>query len=125
MPEINLIPMMDVLMTILTFFIILSMTAQFDQQALNVNLPQADTGVDSTRYTDPFIVGLDRQGQISLNHQPVNPQQLNQQMQAYLNQHPSGAVILKADYQLTYQQIVNVLGPMRDIGGDRVSLAVN
>ncbi|NEQ28726.1 MAG: biopolymer transporter ExbD, partial [Microcoleus sp. SIO2G3] len=35
MPEINLVPMMDVIMTILTFFIIVSMTLTNQQNAVN------------------------------------------------------------------------------------------
>jgi biopolymer transport protein ExbD len=45
-------------------------------------------------------------------------------MQAYLKQHPQGAVILNADHKLPYEQVVQLLGKMRDIGGDRVSLAI-
>jgi biopolymer transport protein ExbD len=45
-------------------------------------------------------------------------------MQAYLQQHPEGAVVLNADRKLPYEEVVKVLGKMRDIGGDRVSLAI-
>jgi biopolymer transport protein ExbD len=39
MPDVNLVPMMDVIMTILTFFIIVSMTLTAEQGAVNVTLP--------------------------------------------------------------------------------------
>ncbi|MBD1867150.1 biopolymer transporter ExbD [Oculatella sp. FACHB-28] len=125
MPEINLVPMMDVLMTILTFFIIVSMSAQFGSQALDITLPNADSGANAVNYPDPLIVGMNEQEQLSLNGQPVSQEQLSQQMQAYLSQNPEGSIILQADYRLPYQQIVNVLGQMRAIGGDRVSLGID
>jgi biopolymer transport protein ExbD len=124
MPEINLVPMMDVLMTILTFFIIVSMTAQFGSQALDITLPNAE-GANAVNNPNPLIVGLNEQEQLSLNGQPVSQEQLSQQMQVYLSQNPEGSIILQADYRLTYQQIVSVLGQMRAVGGDRVSLGID
>jgi biopolymer transport protein ExbD len=41
-----------------------------------------------------------------------------------LQQHPQGAVVLNADRKLAYEEVVQILGKMRDIGGDRVSLAI-
>jgi biopolymer transport protein ExbD len=45
-------------------------------------------------------------------------------MQDYLRKYPNGAVVLNADRKLSYEQVVQLLGRMRDIGGDRVSLAI-
>jgi biopolymer transport protein ExbD len=45
-------------------------------------------------------------------------------MQDYLQKNPNGAVVLNADRKLPYEQVVQLLGRMRDIGGDRVSLAI-
>ncbi|MEY4520795.1 MAG: hypothetical protein RLZZ499_3395, partial [Cyanobacteriota bacterium] len=36
-----------------------------------------------------------------------------------------GAVVLKADNKLPYSRIIEVLGQMREVGGEKVSLAVN
>ncbi len=57
-PEINLVPMMDVLMTILTFFIIISMTLSSQQRALNVTLPSTDGEGVSLDAPDPLVVSL-------------------------------------------------------------------
>ena len=124
MPELNLVPMMDVLMTILTFFIIISMTLT-TQQGVDVTLPSADAGVSEQKTPDPLIVGLNQQGQLSLGTQTVTKDQLAQQMVNYLNNNPQGAVILKADSELPYKNVVKLLGTMREIGGDRVSLAID
>lgn len=124
MPELNLVPMMDVLMTILTFFIIVSMTLT-SQKSVDVTLPSANAGVSEQKTPDPLVVGLNQQGQISLGTQSITTEQLAQQMAAYLKSNPQGVVILKADSELAYQKVVKLLGTMRDIGGDRVSLAIN
>ena len=125
MPEINLVPMMDVLMTILTFFIIISMTMTAQQQSVNIDLPSTNAGANTVKTPDPLVVGLTNQGQITIANNPVTDAQLSQQMQAYLQKNPNGAVVLQADKKLPYEQVVQVLGKMRDVGGDRVSLAID
>lgn len=124
LPEINLVPMMDVLMTILVFFIIISMTAEFNQQAVDVQLPSTESGGSAVGQPDPLIVELDQQEQLYLAGQPVDSATMAQQIQQYLAEDPKGVIVLKADYQLSYQQIVEVLGPMRAVGGAQVSLAI-
>jgi len=124
MPEVNLVPMMDVIMTVLTFFIIVSMTLTNRQNAVNVTLPSVGNGLSEQKTPDPLVVSLNPQGQLYLGHQPISEAQLVQPMQAYLHKNPNGAVILNADRKLPYEKVVQLLGRMRDIGGERVSLAI-
>ena len=124
MPEINLVPMMDVIMTVLTFFIIVSMTLTNRQNAVNVTLPSAGNGASEQKTPDPLVVSLNPQGQLYLGNQPISEAQLVQPMQAYLQKNPNGAVVLNADRKLPYEKVVQLLGKLRDIGGDRVSLAI-
>jgi biopolymer transport protein ExbD len=126
MPDVNLVPMMDVIMTILTFFIIVSMTLTAEQGAVNVTLPSTGgAGVSKQKIPDPLVVSLSQQGQIFLENQPVSEAQLAVPIKAYLQQNPEGAVILKADKNLPYEKVLQLLGKMRDLGGDRVSLAID
>lgn len=125
-PEVNLVPMMDVIMTVLTFFIIISMTLTSNQGAVDVTLPSAKQGVTEQKSPDPLIVGLNQKGEILLGDKKVSEPELAQQMKSYLVQNSKeGAVILKADRKLPYEQVVQMLGKMRDVGGDRVSLAID
>lgn len=125
MPELNLVPMMDVIMTILTFFIIVSMTLTNRQNAINLKLPSAGSGLSEQKTPDPLVISLNPQGQLFLGKDPITEAQLVQPVQTYLQQNPQGAVILNADYKLPYEQVVKVIGKLRDIGGDRVSLAID
>lgn len=128
-PEVNLVPMMDVLMTVLTFFIIISMSLT-GQQLLNVRLPQilgeADELVeDETNIClEALIVGLDASGALLLDNEPVAFSQVAQRIRTHFREHPQGRVILKADRSLSYEQVATLLTDLRDIGGNRVSLAV-
>jgi biopolymer transport protein ExbD len=125
--EVNLIPMMDVLLTVLTFFIIISMTLSTGQNVLNVNLPktEADKTSSNSKTPDPLMIGINPQGVVIIQNKPVDPTQVDAQLQAYFQKSPQGFVVLQADKTLAYGKITNVLGQLRAIGGDRVALAVD
>jgi biopolymer transport protein ExbD len=126
-PEVNLVPMMDVLMTVLTFFIIISMGLS-GQQILNVRLPQSvaegGLGEDEVISVDALMVGLDKDGNLVFDNQPTTWNALSQEVTTYFSQNPEGRLVLKADRELTYSQVAKLLADLRAIGGNRVSLAV-
>ena len=127
-PEVNLVPMMDVLMTVLTFFIIISMSLT-GQQLLTVTLPGISASTENNKpeqqtQLNAFVVGLNQNGEILQGNEPVSFAQLTQKMQDYLTQNPTGEIVLKADRQLNYEKIAQFLEKLGQIGGDRVSLAV-
>jgi biopolymer transport protein ExbD len=123
-PEVNLVPMMDILMTILTFFIIIAMTMS-NVRSLDLRLPSGQAGgTQSATLPSALRVGLTAKGQFLVDNQPVNIDELKQRMQSYLAQNPQGVVLLSADRSLPYEQVVRVLGEMEAIGGDRISLAL-
>ena len=130
-PQVNLVPMMDVLMCVLTFFIIISMTLT-GRQLLNINLPRSVTGADSQEQGDnqrtdkptPLVVGLNPQGELILDNQPASLDQLSQRLQAYFTENPNGSLVLKADRELPYEKVAQMLADLRDIGGEGVFLAV-
>lgn len=127
MPEVNLVPMMDVLMTVLTFFIIISMTLS-GQQVLNILLPGVegdDETVETLENNVPvLVVGLDEQEQIIIRNEVATVEQLAEEMRVHLTENPDGIILLKADRSLNYRQVSGLLKTMRDIGGDRVSLGI-
>ncbi|MES1024194.1 biopolymer transporter ExbD [Gloeocapsa sp. BRSZ] len=123
-PEVNLIPMMDVLMSVLTFFIITSMTLS-GRRIANVSLPAVSNSVrEQSSLLEPLTVGLNQRGEIIIDNQSITITALEPKIQLYLEQNPQALVILKADKKLQYKQVVQVLEKMRDVGGDRVSLAI-
>lgn len=123
--EVNLVPMMDVLLTVLTFFIIVSMTLG-QEQAIDVQLPpeQPENVPVPPLPSDPFIVELVAPGQIKLNGQPSDMDTVKAQMETHLGRSPENQVFILPSQQLPYEQVMQFLGEMREVGGDRVSLAI-
>jgi biopolymer transport protein ExbD len=126
-PEVNLVPMMDVLMTVLTFFIIISMTLT-GRQLIGIDIPDEVRGTDeeaaAMEAESALIIGLDSEGKILFEDQAISFQQLTQRIRTYFSENPEGKLVLKADKELPYSEVANFLTDLRDIGGNRVSLAV-
>lgn len=124
-PMVNLVPMMDVLLTVLTFFIIVSMTLG-SERLVDVQLPseQPENVPLPAIPTDPFIVEMAANGEVELNGQPTDIETVKGRMEAYLNQAPENVVFILPSQDLPYEQVMQFLGEMREVGGDRVSLAI-
>ena len=124
MPDLNLVPLMDVIMTILIYFIIVSMTLT-NFESVDVRLPGVGGPAKGSAVpTDPLVVGLNRQGQILVNSTVVSPDELASSVTQYLSKKPQGVVILKADRAVPYEGVVTLLSSLQRLGGDRVSLAI-
>lgn len=124
MPAIDLIPMLNVMMAVLAFFVMISTTLT-SEQGVDIQLPssQSDSEIQQ-KQPDSLIVQLNPQGQIVVREQTVTPEQLTSQIKAYLQQNEQGIVQLVADPKVPYEQVVQLLGEMKALGGDRVSLAI-
>lgn len=123
LPEVNLVPMLDVLMVVLTFFIIVSMTLT-TQQGLEVQLPSNTNEPASETEPEFVLVELSAEGEILFDDQPTTQEQLTGQVKAFLEANPKGFVVMQADEKLPYEQVVTLLGEMKQVGGERVSLAI-
>jgi biopolymer transport protein ExbD len=127
MPEVNLVPMMDVVMTILTFFIIVSMTLTA-YRAKNTALPEQK--VNATALPEPLLVELNPQGRMNVKRgaevvgDNQDESQVFQQVRSYLSQYPTGSVLLKPNDQVPYDLVVKMHDTLSQENPDKVSLAI-
>jgi biopolymer transport protein ExbD len=121
--RIELIPLIDVIFCILTFFL-LSAVGLSRQQAINVDIavPKASTGKPQGRQI--LVVSLNELGQIYVDKQPVpTDKEFRQRLRDYRQKNPEGLMALYASANASYNQVVQVLDLLRDEGGERVALA--
>ncbi|MEL6352873.1 MAG: biopolymer transporter ExbD [Cyanobacteria bacterium J06627_28] len=127
-PEVNLVPMMDVLMTVLIFFVIISMGltgVQINGVTLPKSVDSADElTTDKADEAKPLVIGLTTEKELVLDGSPTNLNALAPLVRAYFEENPEGSLMLKADRALPYDDIAELLAELRKIGGRRVSLAV-
>lgn len=125
-PQVNLVPMMDVLMTVLTFFVILSMTLN-GQQVADITIPgeielEDTTSKEST--VTPFLLGINAQGQLVHDNVIIKSSGLVKALQKYYAKNPDGQILLVADRTLSYNKVTQILKGLRAMGGKKVSLAI-
>ncbi|MEL7223453.1 MAG: biopolymer transporter ExbD [Cyanobacteria bacterium J06576_12] len=124
-PTIDLIPMLTVMMGVLAFFVVVSV-ALGSEQLIQVDLPPEqteDTPTAPDTVQELFIVEMDATGQQILNGNPIEPEQLTLEVDRYLRANANKTVYLVPSRELPYEQVMQFLGDMRSVGGDRVSLA--
>ncbi|MEH2285896.1 ExbD/TolR family protein [Nostoc sp.] len=123
--QIQIIPLIDVVFCILTFFLLAAL--QFTrQQAINVDLPKASPSTISgiTSQSGSVIVTIDAVGNTYIEKQPVKREDLRQSLKQYLQANPSAIVVLNASRTATYNDVIETLDLLRQVGGDRVSLGI-
>lgn len=119
--RVEIVPLIDVIFCILTFFI-LAAVGFSRQQAISIDLPKANTGTPQER--ELLVVTLNDMGQVFVAGQPVvTKQQFFEKLQAYTKQNPKGLMALYASPSASYNEVVQVLDLLRQVGGDRVALA--
>ncbi len=120
--QIQIVPMIDVIFCILTFFILAALQTT-RQQAINLNVgtPQAKTGVSQMQQT--LIVSIDPFGQTFIDGNPVDRSQLYALLKQYHEKTPNGLLVLNASKEAVYDQVIQVLDVLRAVGGDKVALA--
>ena len=118
--RIELLPLIDVIFCILTFFLLAAVNFT-RQQAIGLNLPQAKTGTPQMR--DMLIVTIDDIGQLYVEKQLVTRTSLSARIEEYNQNNPNGLMVLYAAKNSTYREVVEVLDILREVGGDRVALA--
>lgn len=126
-PSIDLIPMLNVMMGILAFFVMVTMSLA-NQALYEVQLPRDPPLPQPQSPSSPddlFIVELNPQAQFVWHQQTLSPPQMAQEIQAYLQQTPQGTVFLKPNPKLPYEKVMQILADFRAIGGDRISLVID
>jgi biopolymer transport protein ExbD len=120
--QIQIVPMIDVIFCILTFFILAALQVTRQQGInLNVGTPQAKTGVSQMQQT--LIVSIDPFGQTFIDGNPIDRSQLYTLLKQYHEKNPNGLLVLNASKEAVYDQVIQVLDVLRAVGGDKVALA--
>ncbi|ACB50511.1 putative biopolymer transport protein, ExbD/TolR family [Crocosphaera subtropica ATCC 51142] len=128
-PSINLIPMLNVMMSVLAFFVLVSMNLTTSPQGVKVELPSneetTETPMDTE--TENLIITLKSDNSFTINEYEQRIETLEQLkiiVQDYLIKQKTGTVLLMADKTVAYKNVIDILIQLKQLGEDRVSLAI-
>lgn len=117
--QINLVPMVDVLMVLLFFFLISMQLG--DLRAINITLPTIETAGEN-KVTDTMVIQLDLEGQIYLNNEPVTEELLVAAVKAQAALQPDTPVLMAMDEDTAIKEMTHLIDICRSNGLQRVRL---
>jgi biopolymer transport protein ExbD len=122
-PEINLIPMIDVLLVILIFLMITTTYSKY--AGLEINLPTADAQ-QAQEQANEINVAVSIQGDVTVNKSAVGGRDV-EAISSALKRAASGAkepvVIISADAKATHQSVIDVMQAAQLAGLSHISFA--
>ena len=121
-PDLNIIPMIDIMFFLLVFFM-LSTMYMVEQKTIPVNLPQATSATIDNKTN--FTVTLKDDGSIYLEDQQTDIQTLLMQATKEQKNNPSFAIIIRADKDINYDKVVSFIDTLKKAGITRFGLATN
>jgi biopolymer transport protein ExbD len=122
-PEINLIPMIDVLLVILIFLMITTTYSKF--AGIEINLPTADTQQTQDQPNEVNVV-VTAAGDVTVNKTPVGARDV-EAISAALRRAAGSAkepvVIINADAKTTHQSVIDVMEAAQQADLTHISFA--
>ncbi|MBZ0221427.1 MAG: biopolymer transporter ExbD [Dokdonella sp.] len=121
--EINVISLIDVLLTLLMFFVLTTTFVQHSR--MQVTLPQADSH-ESEVTRDAFVLLIDRDGRFYIdNNEVLNPSldSLKESIGRFAGEDHDRPVILRADALTPHQAVVTAMDALAQLGFTHLSIA--
>ena len=116
MSEINVTPMVDVMLVLLVIFIL---TAPLMTSAIRLDLPQTEGG-QAGAAPQAITLVVDAQGVLYLNDQPIQPDVLRQRLGDVAKRQPDTELELRADQSVPYGRVVEAMGLAQKAGLSRI-----
>ncbi|MEH2066002.1 MAG: biopolymer transporter ExbD [Nostoc sp.] len=120
-PFINVVPLIDVMFALLTFFI-MSTLFLTRSEGLPVNLPKAATAKEQQIPTK-ITITVDERGQVSLNRDPIAVNDLAPRVRTLVGSNADALVIINADQKVLHGEIVSIMDQVRQVKGARLAIA--
>jgi biopolymer transport protein TolR len=128
--EINIVPYIDVMLVLLVIFMV---TAPLLNQGVEVDLPKAAAERIDTKdqETEVLVLSVQKDGSCYLNvgsekALPVNCQSLEPRLadiRERLGRKPQPPVLVRADRELRYDEVIKAMTVLRDVGAAKVGLS--
>ena len=121
-PEINLIPMIDVLLVVLIFLMVTTSYAKFSE--LQINLPQASGEQGNVTPNKQIYVAVDSSAQYAINnaHEVFGGvDNFAQALRKAAGTETDPIIIISADAKATHQSVINIMEAARIAGFGRIT----
>ncbi|MDB5890747.1 MAG: outer rane transport energization protein ExbD [Polaromonas sp.] len=112
MNEINMTPMVDIMLVLLIIFII---TVPVLKHSINVELPQASTEAQVIK-PETLRLAVDAQGAYFMDETPVSDAELGPRLQAAAARTPQPELHIRGDKSVRYERVVQAMAAAQQAG---------
>ena len=122
-PEINFIPLIDVLLVIIIFLVVSTTFSKFSELKINLPIAEANQSKDKD---DSINIIITEDGQYSINEriiEAVSLEKLVVELKVESNGKKDMPVIINADAMTTHQSVVDVMEASRLVGLNRITFS--
>jgi biopolymer transport protein ExbD len=116
--EINVTPMVDVMLVLLVIFMV---TAPLLTVGVPLDLPKTKAAA-ITEPRPPVILSLNRAGEVFIGDERIDPGDLPERLSALAAEDPTRIVYVRGDKTISYAQLMDALGMVNRAGFVKVSL---
>jgi TolR protein len=116
--EINVTPMVDVMLVLLVIFMV---TAPLLAVGVPVDLPKT-SAAQLTQPKEPIVLSIDREGGTFIGNERIEPGDLKDRLASLAAEDPDRIVYVRGDRAISYEQLMDALGLVSSAGFTKVSL---
>jgi biopolymer transport protein TolR len=118
MSEINVTPMVDVMLVLLVIFMV---TAPLLTVGVPVNLPQTQApSINEPK--EPLVITIDAKGDVYLQNNKIDSKDLGPRLIAVTNNNPNATIYVRGDRAIDYGRVLEIMSIVSSAGFTKVSL---
>ncbi len=118
MSEINVTPMVDVMLVLLIIFMV---TAPLLTVGVQVDLPKTKATIIRGQ-DEPLAITIDKEGQVYLQETEIDLEGLRPRLDAITGNNPDVRIFVRGDASVNYGRIMEVMGTINAAGYSKVAL---
>lgn len=124
LPQINMTPMVDVVLCLLVFFMAATKLYDWDENEFAVKVPEVADAAPLTSAPDDLAITVLAPNKVALKDQTLDLKALTKTLVAARKRYADQGVLIRGDAKLAYQDLADVLSACNAAGIHNVKLPV-
>jgi len=118
--DINVVPLVDIILVVLIIFMVTA--PMFMKPSINVNLPKAASGEQTT--PGGLSITLTTDGRILLNGSPADLDKIKAQATSELAKNPESQAVIAADRDVPHGDVVSMIDHVKQAGIKKFAISI-